>query len=1750
NQGVTDLALLGTGQTIVTWTSVTSGTAGDGSSNGVFGRIVNADGTFAGDEFQINQVASSSQEFQKVVATSTGFLVAWTDGSGQDGSGSGVQARFFDAAGAPLTDEFTVNENRSSTQSEPAVTVLDDGRIVIAWQTQQAPGGSGADVSGQIFAPTGERIDGEFRINTEISSTQNLVDVGALPGNNFVAVWTSVTSGSAGDGSGNGIFQQIFGEPADFAADTVDTILGVPEAVTLNEADVNAGPVRVDPDKTAAVPTLGETDFDGAVLEVSVDLSTLAISQFAPPDNLAQNQLSFLNGDVGNGDVLITGAVVSIDGQTVGAITSDGSDGQPLTVTFNANATAESVEALLGALAYANTSQDPEPVRLAVNLTTGANVSSRTEFIDIAISADDDLGHVAGEERRVNAHTDEIQEFSKIVELTGGGWAVVWESRNQDSIDDDFDEGVYAQVYDANGVPVGPEIQVHTTTALTQFDPDVAATSDGGFVVVWAGDGVDDPGVNDTGIIAQRFNADGSTNGGEVVINNPVALSQFAPSVSAFDDGGYVVAFVSDTGDGASAGIRAARVDAAGAVIDETTVNGLVTGSQSQPDVATRVDPVSGNNAGYVVVWTDPASDGSNSGVRGRMFDAAGLAVGSDFPVNTSTSGNQSGAAVATLADGGFVVVWTDSNANDGSGSGVYGQRYDASGTAVGGEFRVNDTTASSQSVPDISALANGGFVVAWEGSGVGDGSGVFTQSYDANGARVDAEQRVNVLTSGAQFAASVTGLASGGYAVSYTSVTSSSSGDGSSNGVFLRSFEPSQPAAVSPEATDVARSLTLGADDVTAAPVILDDGIGLVDPDSADFDGGALRVYYTRGPAADDQLTIETSGAVSVSGADVSVGGTVIGVIDATDDGANGADLLVTFNADAQTADVKAVVEALAFSSTDTAANVANTERGIGFIITDGDGGQSEPDSIFLDINVGSVVQTGLTVRDFAVSENENAESLNPSAESQLASDLIVAPRLLDANVDLDDFAGTSFDTGFVRVTASSNRQQTLSVQDQGTGPGQIGFDGTTVTFGGVAIGTIDPANAGQNGANLQIDLNAAATVEAAEALAEAFTIQLSAGLVGSFSNFTLSFGNQAGQTASSNAPALTVIDDVVQVLPAGTDEALVNTFTFDDQASPHIAALANGGYVVVWTSESQDNPAETATGIFAQIYSPLGDQVGVEFQVNDLSVGIQSQPQVEALSTGDFVVAWTDAARDGSVNGVFAQRYDGTGVPQGAVFLVNQTTASGQDSAQIADLGGGRFLMVWRDLNGEDGSGQGIFGRVFDASGAPEGDEFQINTSFAGSQNRPRTTTLEDGDVMVVWQDQGADGSSTGIFAQRIDSTGDLVAFDGSALGVGVTSDEQLINTVTVGAQNRGDVAALAPSATLPNGGFVVVWNSAHDGTEDVYAQIYAIDGSPVGGEFRVNTLLTSSQADPVAVGAADGSFTVIWREDSAVDGSGSAVVAQKVQPDGSLDGASFIVNSETISTQDQPEIASLNNGALIAVWRTFAENSSTSDVAQTIIDPAAVPAGAMSPVLVGFESVVTLDEQDVNAGLQLVDPDGVISLTDMDSSDFDGGSLLVQRVSGSAGTFEQQLGELDGLGQEQIGFLAGDGVTLSGATVRVDGTAIGTIVEDGTVGAPLRVDFNANATPELVERLLTRLAYANQSDDPAATRQFAVQVSDGEGGSTGSQLLTVEVTPETDLAQASIGPDERVNSYTEGAQDMSASATLFDPNTGLPT
>ena len=93
------------------------------------------------------------------------------------------------------------------------------------------------------------------------------------------------------------------------------------------------------------------------------------------------------------------------------------------------------------------------------------------------------MSHYA--EEKVNAYSPDYQYAPAASKLSGGGYVVVWTSRDQDGSGD----GIYAQRHDASGVPVGPEFRVNTTTAGAQLEPQVAGLSDGSFAVVWTDQG-------------------------------------------------------------------------------------------------------------------------------------------------------------------------------------------------------------------------------------------------------------------------------------------------------------------------------------------------------------------------------------------------------------------------------------------------------------------------------------------------------------------------------------------------------------------------------------------------------------------------------------------------------------------------------------------------------------------------------------------------------------------------------------------------------------------------------------------------------------------------------------------------------------------------------------------------------------------------------------------------------------------------------------------------------------------------------------------------------------------------------------------------------------------------------------------------------------------------------------------------------------------------------------------------------------
>jgi hypothetical protein len=82
--------------------------------------------------------------------------------------------------------------------------------------------------------------------------------------------------------------------------------------------------------------------------------------------------------------------------------------------------------------------------------------------------------------------------------------------------------------------------------------------------------------------------------------------------------------------------------------------------------------------------------------------------VGGEFQVNTYTTGSQRAPAVVVNADGDFVAVWETPE--------IQGQRYDASGNAVGSEFQVTSPVEYFEDEgPSVAADANGEFVVVWQ---------------------------------------------------------------------------------------------------------------------------------------------------------------------------------------------------------------------------------------------------------------------------------------------------------------------------------------------------------------------------------------------------------------------------------------------------------------------------------------------------------------------------------------------------------------------------------------------------------------------------------------------------------------------------------------------------------------------------------------------------------------------------------------------------------------------------------------------------------------------------------------------------------------------------------------------------------------------------------------------------------------------------------------------------------------------------
>jgi hypothetical protein len=323
---------------------------------------------------------------------------------------------------------------------------------------------------------------------------------------------------------------------------------------------------------------------------------------------------------------------------------------------------------------------------------------------------------------------------------------------------------------------------------------------------------------------------------------------------------------------------------------------------------------------------------------------------------------------------------------------------------------------------------------------------------------------------------------------------------------------------------------------------------------------------------------------------------------------------------------------------------------------------------------------------------------------------------------------------------------------------------------------------------------------------------------------------------------------------------EFQVNVFTPSTQSYGAVATRGDGAFVVVWRSANQDEGI-TGAGIFGELFDGVASG---EFQINSYTLDIQSAPAIATDAAGNFVVAWNSKLQDGSGYGVFARRFSSAGAALGIEFQANTYTPGNQWFPAIAADADGDFVITWVSY-GQDGSVSGVFARHFSSAGAALATEFQVSTYTSSYQSEPAVGADAGGDFVIAWSSFGQDGAFGGIFARRFSSAGSALA------------TEFQVNVYTTSAEGAPTLAA------EPDGDFVIAWDSyLQDGAKQgIFGRRFSSAGSPLGGEFQINSRTSGGQTHSSVVVGADGKFVVAWTSSDGQDGAFAGVFGQRFEP-----------------------------------------------------------------------------------------------------------------------------------------------------------------------------------------------------------------------------------------------------------------------------
>jgi hypothetical protein len=342
--------------------------------------------------------------------------------------------------------------------------------------------------------------------------------------------------------------------------------------------------------------------------------------------------------------------------------------------------------------------------------------------------------------------------------------------------------------------------------------------------------------------------------------------------------------------------------------------------------------------------------------------------------------------------------------------------------------------------------------------------------------------------------------------------------------------------------------------------------------------------------------------------------------------------------------------------------------------------------------------------------------------------------------------------------------------------------------------------------------------------------------------------------------------------VSPTGTvgaqfdiDSHTSGLFTSEDLSE--LATLSNGNFVGVNQIRSSSSGN---TDIEFTIFSPTGTVLKGTFAVAGASgPGLETAPDVAALREGGFVVVWTDP--DSTVNDIRATIYTNTGLttPATSNILVNTTTTGDQKWASVVGLLDGGFLVTWDDASGP----KFVHAQRFDAAGNKIGTESTV--LLPDFFETPEAAVLTDGRIAYAIADGNVSGSEiftvTSIWRAR-DVSHD---FDGDGKsGVLWRHDSGQVyfwEMDGLGVKAEGSVA----HAPVPNDWHIQgAGDFDGDGTNDILwrhdsGQVYfwEMNGLAIKAEGAAAHALVPNEWHIQGTGDfdADGKSDILWRHDS---------------------------------------------------------------------------------------------------------------------------------------------------------------------------------------------------------------------------------------------------------------------------------------------